>query len=101
MLTASFLTKLLLIDWQWGERFFAAHLLDYEFSSNNGNWQWAAGTGADAAPYFRIFNPDAQIKRFDQEHHYIKKWISEGSSSKPMIDYRSCRQRCIQTFKNL
>jgi deoxyribodipyrimidine photo-lyase len=101
MITASFLTKLLLTDWQWGERFFAAHLLDYEFSSNNGNWQWAAGTGADAAPYFRIFNPEAQIKRFDKEHQYIRKWIRADASSKPIIDYKSCRERCIQTFKNL
>ncbi|NIW78174.1 MAG: deoxyribodipyrimidine photo-lyase, partial [Calditrichae bacterium] len=77
MVTASFLTKHLLIDWRWGERYFARKLLDYELASNNGNWQWAAGCGCDAAPYFRIFNPTTQIKKFDPEHQYIKKWIPE------------------------
>lgn len=101
MITANFLTKLLLIDWQWGESFFAKHLLDYELSSNNGNWQWSAGTGADAAPYFRIFNPEEQLKKFDPELKYTKRFIHPFSASYPipMIDYKYCRNRCIDVFK--
>lgn len=102
MITANFLTKLLLIDWRWGERYFAEKLLDYELSSNNGNWQWAAGCGCDAAPYFRIFNPDTQVKKFDPELKYVKKWVPEYGTDdyvKPMIDYRSARERALVVYK--
>ncbi len=101
MITANFLTKLLLIDWKWGEQFFAEHLLDYELSSNNGNWQWAAGTGADAAPYFRIFNPEEQTKRYDPNLSYIKQFINPDTPTypKPMINYKENRQRCLHVFK--
>lgn len=80
MVVASFLTKHLLIDWRWGEAYFAEKLLDYELSANNGNWQWAAGSGCDAAPYFRIFNPEEQTKKFDAEEIYIRKWVKEKAS---------------------
>src|SRR5690606_28982281 len=80
MVAASFLTRHLLIDWRWGEAYFARHLLDYELASNNGGWQWAAGCGCDAAPYFRIFNPLLQQKKFDPELRYIRKWIPELDS---------------------
>ncbi|MDB5002282.1 MAG: deoxyribodipyrimidine photo-lyase [Mucilaginibacter sp.] len=103
MLTASFLTKHLLIDWRWGERYFATKLLDYEMASNVGGWQWAAGCGTDAAPYFRIFSPDAQLKRFDPEFKYIKKWVPEyadfSTYPKPIIDHAFARDRCLKTFK--
>jgi deoxyribodipyrimidine photo-lyase len=103
MVTASFLTKDLLIDWRWGERYFAAKLLDYEMASNVGGWQWAAGSGTDAAPYFRIFNPDSQLKKFDPELQYIKKWVPEYSDiskyPKPIIDHVSARERCLKVFK--
>lgn len=102
MITASFLTKHLLIDWRWGEAYFAEKLLDYELASNNGNWQWAAGTGVDAAPYFRIFNPALQEKKFDPDQKYIKKWIPEFETSaypKPMIDHEDARIRAINTYK--
>ncbi len=103
MLTACFLTKYLLIDWRWGEAYFAQKLLDYELASNNGNWQWSAGTGCDAAPYFRIFNMDAQTKKFDPDFTYIKKWVPEFQDSvypKPIIDYEFARKRCILFYKN-
>ncbi len=103
MLTASFLTKHLLIDWRWGERYFAAKLLDYEMASNVGGWQWAAGCGTDAAPYFRIFSPDAQLKRFDPEFKYIKKWVPEytdfSTYPKPIVDHAFARERCLKAFK--
>ncbi|MCC8425088.1 deoxyribodipyrimidine photo-lyase [Mucilaginibacter sp. UR6-11] len=103
MLTASFLTKDLLIDWRWGERYFAAKLLDYEMASNVGGWQWAAGSGTDTAPYFRIFSPDAQLKRFDPEFKYIKKWVPEyadfSSYPKPIVDHAFARDRCLKAFK--
>lgn len=102
MVTASFLTKHLLIDWQWGEAYFAEKLLDFELASNNGNWQWAAGCGCDAAPYFRIFNPESQQKKFDPQFHYIKKWIPEFGSAKypaPMIEHSYARQRALAAFK--
>ncbi|GAB1403211.1 deoxyribodipyrimidine photo-lyase [Lentimicrobium sp.] len=101
MVTASFLTKHLLIDWRWGEAWFALHLLDYELSSNNGNWQWAAGSGCDAAPYFRIFNPMEQAAKFDAGQEYIRKWIPEFNTSaypKPMIDHAMARERCLKTY---
>jgi len=102
MITAGFLCKHLLIDWRWGETYFAQKLLDYELSSNNGNWQWAAGTGCDAAPYFRIFNPETQQKRFDPRNEYVSKWIPEfGKSSYPkkIVDHESARQRALETYK--
>ena len=77
MIVASFLVKDLHIDWRWGERYFAQHLVDYDPAVNNGNWQWAASTGCDAQPYFRIFNPWLQQKKFDAECQYIKQWVPE------------------------
>ncbi len=102
MITASFLTKHLLIDWRWGEAWFAEKLLDFELSSNNGGWQWSAGSGCDAAPYFRIFNPESQQKKFDQDYSYIKKWIPETGTEKypePIIEHKFARERCLKTFK--
>ena len=101
MITASFLTKHLLTDWRWGEAYFAGKLLDYELSSNNGNWQWAAGTGCDAAPYFRVFNPAEQTRKFDPQMRYINRWVPElGSPSypSPMIDHAMARQRALATY---
>ncbi|MEN0047546.1 MAG: deoxyribodipyrimidine photo-lyase [Bacteroidota bacterium] len=102
MITASFLTKHLLIDWRWGEAYFAEKLLDYDLASNNGGWQWAAGSGTDAAPYFRIFNPTSQQKKFDKDLKYIKEWIPEyGTADYPeaMVDHKEARQRCLDTYK--
>lgn len=102
MVTASFLTKHLLIDWRWGERYFAEKLLDYELASNNGNWQWAAGCGCDAAPYFRIFNPKTQMEKFDPTLEYIKKWIPEYETSEyptPIVDHKYGRERALSVFK--
>jgi deoxyribodipyrimidine photo-lyase len=102
MITASFLTKHLLIDWRLGEAWFAEKLLDYELASNNGNWQWAAGTGCDAAPYFRIFNPTTQVKKFDPQKKYILKWVPELNSSaypKPIIPHKQARERALNTYK--
>lgn len=102
MITASFLTKDLLIDWRWGERYFAEKLLDYELSSNVGNWQWAAGTGCDAAPYFRIFNPHTQQEKFDLELEYCKKWVPElGTSAypQPIVDHKMARERTLNAYK--
>jgi len=101
MIIASFLTKHLLTDWRWGEAYFAGKLLDYELSSNNGNWQWAAGTGCDAAPYFRVFNPAEQTRKFDPQMRYINRWVPElGSPSypSPMIDHAMARQRALATY---
>ncbi|MCF8331680.1 MAG: DNA photolyase family protein [Bacteroidales bacterium] len=103
MITASFLTKHLLIDWRWGEAWFAKKLLDYELSSNNGNWQWAASSGCDAAPYFRIFNPTTQARKFDPDMEYIRKWVNELDSfdyPKAMVKHKEARNRAIQTFKH-
>ena len=102
MITASFLTKHLLIDWKFGEAYFAEKLLDFDLASNNGGWQWAAGCGTDAAPYFRIFSPDAQTEKFDKHLQYIKKWVPEFGSStyvKPIVDHKEARERCLSTFK--
>ncbi|MDO9633427.1 MAG: deoxyribodipyrimidine photo-lyase [Paludibacter sp.] len=102
MIVASFLTKHLLIDWRWGEAYFAEKLLDYELSSNNGNWQWSAGCGCDAAPYFRVFNPTEQIKKFDPQFVYINKWVDnlhEKDYPKPMVDHQFARERVLQVFK--
>jgi deoxyribodipyrimidine photo-lyase len=104
MITASFLTKHLLIDWRWGERYFAQKLADFELSSNNGNWQWAAGCGCDAAPYFRIFNPIIQAKKFDPKSLYIKKWIPEFDTPAyppPIVDHPFARQRCLDVFRSI
>ncbi|MEB2775980.1 deoxyribodipyrimidine photo-lyase [Algoriphagus sp. D3-2-R+10] len=103
MIVASFLTKHLLIDWRWGEAYFAEKLLDYELASNSGGWQWAAGTGTDAQPYFRVFNPASQQKKFDKNWMYIKKWIPEINSDKypkPIVDHKFARQRAIDTYKS-
>ncbi|WP_288370889.1 deoxyribodipyrimidine photo-lyase [uncultured Algoriphagus sp.] len=102
MIVASFLTKHLLIDWRWGEAYFARKLLDFELASNNGGWQWAAGTGTDAQPYFRVFNPESQTDKFDKDLRYIKKWIPELDSNdypKPIVDHKFARQRAIDTYK--
>ena len=103
MVVASFLSKDLLIDWRWGERYFARKLLDYELASNVGGWQWAAGSGTDAAPYFRIFNPDSQLKKFDPDLKYIKKWAPEYADfskyPQPIIDHAFARDRCLKVFK--
>ena len=102
MVVASFLTKHLLIDWRWGEAYFAEKLLDYELASNNGGWQWAAGTGVDAAPYFRIFNPESQTKKFDGKNQYIKKWVpeyQEFSYPSPIVDHKFGRERALTVYK--
>lgn len=102
MLVASFLVKDLLIDWRWGEKYFASKLLDFELASNNGNWQWAAGVGCDAAPYFRIFNPHTQLKKFDPDLAYVKKWVPEyGTDSyvEEMIDHKVAYHRALSTYK--
>ncbi|TWI03092.1 deoxyribodipyrimidine photo-lyase [Flavobacterium tiangeerense] len=101
MVVASFLCKHLLIEWQWGEAYFAQKLLDYDMSANVGNWQWAAGTGCDAAPYFRVFNPDIQQKKFDEKGSYIRKWIKEFDLGygKPMVEHAMARDRAIATYK--
>lgn len=102
MITASFLCKHLLIDWRWGESYFATKLLDYEQASNVGNWQWASGSGVDAAPYFRIFNPTEQIKKFDKDHAYIKKWVPELNTSNypdPIVEHKEARERCLKRYK--
>ncbi len=102
MITASFLTKHLLIDWRWGEAYFARKLLDFDLASNNGGWQWAAGCGTDAAPYFRVFNPQAQQEKFDPELKYVKKWVPEYGTSrypKPIVGHKIARERCLATYK--
>jgi len=102
MVVASFLTKHLLIDWRWGEAYFASKLLDYELASNNGGWQWASGSGCDAAPYFRVFSPDLQTKKFDPQMKYIRKWVPEFETAnypKPMVDHTFARNRAIETYK--
>ncbi len=103
MLVASFLCKHLLIDWRWGEAYFSEKLLDYELSSNVGNWQWAAGSGVDAAPYFRIFNPMTQVDKFDKQKEYIEKWVPEWNDPKAypdkMVDHKMARERCLKVYK--
>ena len=102
MVTASFLTKHLLHYWLEGERYFAEKLLDYDLAANNGNWQWAAGTGCDAAPYFRIFNPESQLERFDPKFEYVKKWVPEFGTAKyakPMVEHKFARERALSEFK--
>lgn len=102
MITASFLTKHLLIDWRWGEAYFAEKLLDYDLAANNGGWQWAASTGCDAVPYFRIFNPQEQTKRFDPQLQYIRKWVpelEELSYPAPVVEHKFARERALATYK--
>ncbi|MEJ2636726.1 MAG: deoxyribodipyrimidine photo-lyase [Calditrichia bacterium] len=101
MVTASFMAKHLLIDWRRGEQYFADKLLDFELSSNNGNWQWSAGCGCDAAPYFRIFNPTTQIRKFDPDLLYIRKWVPEHNNStypSPIIDHKFARERALAVY---
>ncbi|OIQ30485.1 MAG: deoxyribodipyrimidine photolyase [Bacteroidetes bacterium MedPE-SWsnd-G2] len=103
MVAASFLCKHLLIDWRWGEAYFAHKLNDFELASNVGNWQWVAGTGVDAAPYFRIFNPIMQLQKFDKQHQYISKWVNDFSTEhypEPIVDHKTARLRCLETYKN-
>ena len=102
MLVASFLCKHLLIDWRWGEAYFAEKLLDYDMSANVGNWQWAAGSGVDAAPYFRIFNPMTQVDKFDKQKEYINTWVpelQELSYPDKMVDHKMARERCLKVYK--
>lgn len=102
MLVGSFLCKHLLIDWRWGEAYFAEKLHDYEMSSNVGNWQWVAGTGVDASPYFRIFNPTTQIKKFDKDLQYIQKWVPEFEEltyTKEIVEHKFARERCLKVYK--
>lgn len=102
MLVGSFLCKHLLIDWRWGEAYFAEKLHDYDMASNVGNWQWVAGSGVDASPYFRIFNPTTQIKKFDKDLEYIKQWVPEFQEltyPKPMVDHKAARERCLEVYK--
>ncbi len=102
MVVASFLCKHLLIDWRWGEAYFASKLNDYDLSANNGNWQWAAGCGCDAAPYFRVFNPSEQTRKFDPQAQYIKKWVPEFETfnySQPIVEHAFARNRAIETYK--
>lgn len=102
MVTASFLTKHLLIDWRWGEAYFAKKLLDFDFASNNGGWQWAAGSGCDAAPYFRVFNPALQAKKFDPNNTYIRKWVPEFETKDyplPIVNHEMARKRAIEVYK--
>jgi len=101
MIVASFLTKHLLIDWRWGEDYFTKKLLDFDLAANNGGWQWAAGSGCDAAPYFRIFNPYLQTKRFDPELKYIRKWVPEFEEltyTNPIVDHEFARKRCLGVY---
>lgn len=103
MIVASFLIKDLLIDWRWGEAYFAEKLLDFDLSANNGGWQWAASSGCDAAPYFRIFNPSEQTKKFDPKFEYIKKWVPEFNTSEyvtPIVDHAMARLRTLKAYKD-
>lgn len=106
MVAASFLTKHLLCDWRWGEHFFAQHLLDFELASNVGGWQWSAGIGVDAAPYFRIFNPAEQQKKFDPKNLYVDRWLKNDNffgtaEPKPIVDHRFARERCLKFFSTV
>lgn len=106
MLVASFLTKHLLCDWRWGEHFFAQHLLDFELASNVGGWQWSAGIGVDAAPYFRIFNPSEQQKKFDPKNVYVDRWLKNDNffgteAHAPIVDHKAARERCLKFFSTV
>lgn len=101
MIVASFLTKHLLIDWRWGEAYFAKKLLDFDLAANNGGWQWAAGSGCDAAPYFRVFNPYLQTVKFDPELKYVRKWVPEFEEltyPQPIVQHEVARKRCLETY---
>lgn len=101
MVVASFLTKHLLIDWRWGEAYFAEKLLDFDLAANNGGWQWAAGSGTDAAPYFRVFNPQLQMEKFDPDLKYVKHWIPEYGTpayKSPIVVHHEARERCLLTY---
>jgi deoxyribodipyrimidine photo-lyase len=103
MIVASFLTKHLLLDWRLGEAYFAEKLLDFDFAANNGGWQWASGSGCDSAPYFRVFNPYLQTKKFDPELKYINKWVTELNDftyPKPIVDHEFARKRCLEVYKS-
>lgn len=103
MITASFLTKHLLIDWRWGEAYFAQKLIDFDLSANNGGWQWASGSGCDAAPYFRVFNPTLQTEKFDKNMEYIRKWVPELNTSsypQPMVDHNFARKRVLEVYQS-
>ena len=102
MIVASFLCKHLMIDWRWGEAYFAEKLLDFDLAANNGGWQWAAGSGCDAAPYFRIFSPKLQTEKFDKSLSYIKKWVPEFQEftyPKPIVEHDFARKRCLELYK--
>lgn len=102
MITASFLVKHLLIDWRWGDAYFARKLLDYEMATNNGSWQWIAGSGCDAAPYFRVFNPNAQATKFDKAKEYIQRWLPEAGTARyppPMVEHEYARDRMLDVYK--
>ena len=102
MIVASFLTKHLLIDWRWGEAYFAAKLLDFDLASNIGGWQWASGSGLDAAPYFRVFNPTSQMEKFDKDLSYVNKWVPELNTTlypEPIVEHKWARERCLATYK--
>jgi deoxyribodipyrimidine photo-lyase len=102
MIVASFLTKHLLIDWRLGEAYFAKKLLDFDLASNNGGWQWAAGSGCDAAPYYRVFNPELQTEKFDPDLIYIKKWVPDFNTKaypKPIVNHPYARMRALQAYK--
>ena len=104
MITASFLVKHLLIDWRWGEAYFAKQLLDFDLAANNGGWQWAASSGCDAAPYFRIFNPTLQTEKFDKQLEYIRKWVPEFDSpvyEQPIVEHSFARKRAIDAYKRI
>lgn len=101
MVTASFLSKLLLIDWRWGEKHFAEHLIDYDFAANNGGWQWCASTGADSVPYFRIFNPEEQRKKYDPNNEFFANFCSFEYYPEPIIDYKKARQHALMAFKRV
>ncbi len=102
MVTGSFLAKHLLLDWRLGEAYFAEKLLDYDLAANNGGWQWCSGSGCDSAPYFRIFNPELQMKKFDPKLEYVKKWVPEFGTDKypdPIVDHKFARERCLERYK--
>lgn len=104
MVVASFLCKHLLTDWRWGERYFAAKLLDFDLASNVGGWQWASGSGCDAAPYFRVFNPTSQLDKFDKDLRYVRKWVPEYGTSlypDPIVEHKAARQRAIDTYQSV
>ena len=101
MIVASFLTKHLLIDWRWGEAYFAEKLLDFDLAANNGGWQWASGSGCDAAPYFRVFNPRLQTEKFDKQLKYIRKWVPEFDSltyPAPIVVHEVARERVLAAY---